>query len=107
MEIITFPAGREISDILANLLPAAEKGMDVLAEDIKGSFLQPTKQWTHKPEFQVEKAILSRTIYTQDDRYVWINDGTNRSGEITGKGGKKLWLPSKWIAKTRPNDLYG
>lgn len=109
MEIIVFETGTSISDILAQFLPAVEKGLDIVADNIQSDFLQPTKQWTHKPQFNIIKSTLGREIYTTDNRYVWINDGTgpNRGGEITGKGGKALWLPSKWIAKTRVGDLYG
>lgn len=107
MDIIVFKADTEISEILAKFLPAAEAGMDIVADNIRTDFLQPTKQWVHKPQFNIVKSPLFREISTIDDRYVWINDGTNRSGEITARGNKKLWLPSKWSPKTRPNDLYG
>lgn len=82
-----------------------EEGLDDVATQVRNDFLRPTKQWDHKPQFEIESKPKERTIFTTDENYIRINNGTNRSGYTEGK--PRLWLPSHFVPKTRSGDLYG
>lgn len=94
---------------MRDIQQAIEKGLDLAAEQAKALLLKPTEGWSDKPNFIIEKSAGRRSVYTQHNYYVWVNNGTNRQGRRTVAKGRALHLPSKWEPKTRPNDLepYG
>lgn len=86
---------------------AVEDALDKTAQLILQDFFRPTKSWEHTPLFEVESAKETRTIFTTDPIYVWLNFGTKRSGTVTPVNKKALHLPASFIPATRPNDLFG
>ncbi len=91
---------------------------------IKKDFLEPAKNWGNKPSFKVEvhvsraKPRQTVDIYTTDNPYVWVNNGTGGArkgtgetyeiwaGIYTGKSDKKaLAFPSAFTPKTTPGSL--
>jgi len=65
--------------------------------------------WSHKPKFVFETPILATTlsgirgaVYTTDQIYVWLNDGTRKNYKIPKQGPGLLAFPSGYTAKTSP-----
>jgi len=81
-------------DALKNAQDEAELGV---IEDYK----KTTKTWNHKPNFLSVRAKSTITIFTNDEIYEYVSEGT-KAHLIFPKNAKALRFSSKFRAKTRP-----
>lgn len=85
-----------------------------IGKEIKDDFELTTASWTHKPAFEVVRAIASVggtvevMVATDDEVYTYVDKGT-RPHIIRAKNGKRLafqWAgPGSYRAKTAPGVL--
>jgi hypothetical protein len=78
---------------------------------LRSDYAKTTQTWTHKVDFTQEVTLTGPgpilTVYTEDEIYGYVNDGTKPhpifAGIYTGKSGAKaLAFPGTFTAKTIP-----
>lgn len=89
---------------VAELGTAVENAFTMAAKDVKVDFQVTTKTWEHQPEFTIEKLPEGRAVYTTDQVYAWVNDGT-KPHLIMAKDAPVLAFPEKFGPKTRPGAI--
>ena len=112
------PARLRDKDMRLTLLNAMRKA----ATPIKKDLAKPTSNWHHKVKFDVLVSLTGSGpvvyVYTEDQIYQWINEGTGDKGDksgpgypifagyYTGKSDKKvLAFPSMSTPKTKPGSM--
>lgn len=98
---------------LGKMLDVMQKTADVFEDDFKAT----TKTWKKKPPFEKKVTRKSDSLEaetsTDNEVYVWVNDGTGKrgggseydiwAGFYTGKSDKKaLFFSSDFVPKTKP-----
>lgn len=58
------------------LQAAIQAALDASANEIRLEFEKTVESWNEKPEFKVETAQNVRQIYTVNEIYTYVNDGT-------------------------------
>lgn len=71
---------------------------------LRSELLQPTANWKNKPQFQIRLFENGVLVYTEDEHYVWTNNGTNPH-QITARNVPRLAFQKNWRASTSPRSL--
>lgn len=83
---------------------AVERGLDLLAEQVKADYEKTTATWKQRPAFDVQKEPNERLIGTDDQTYAWVNDGT-AAHFISPRTKRALRFASNVTPKTIPLSL--
>ena len=60
----------------ARMAEGIQNALDTTAEQIRTDFLTTVQTWNHNPEFKIDRGVWDRRIYTVDEIYAWVNNGT-------------------------------
>ena len=92
--------------IFKRMVGASERTADLADKE----FAKTYKTWDHKPKFEKKVKSASQgiewAVWTIDQIYAWLNDGTRGPYPIPKKGPGLLVFPSGYKAKTVPNLVY-
>lgn len=86
---------------VSKLSRAIDNTLDSAAKAVQVDFEVTTQTWTNKPDFVIDEAPGKRTVYTADEIYHYVNDGT-RPHIIAAKNKKMLAFGVPHGAKTTP-----
>lgn len=86
------------------LLQAVNLALDESAKEVKGEFETTIESWNEKPSFTIESAQMTRQIYTVNQIYDWVNNGTEPH-EILPVRAQALRFYTGGIAKTAIGSL--
>ncbi len=78
MRIVTIGLDQLEQGILpfSSVLHSVEAGLDLAANQVKEKMLEPTSTFSIRPVVEIEKAPLKREIFTTDQKYIWLDQGT-------------------------------
>lgn len=89
----------------ARIRARVKKAMQEMGPEIQEDFEKTTATWEHEPKFHIKLTDfsdgLSLEVYTQDQIYAWVNDGT-RPYRIYPKNAWMLVFPGTFRPKTTP-----
>lgn len=80
-----------------------EAELDKAAKEIKDDFDKAASTWGHKPGFTITRSTWQREITTDDQVFVYVNEGT-RPHTILPQGAR-LAFPGSFVPKTMPGVL--
>lgn len=95
------PKRRPLFDVRA-VTRAVEEQLDETAQAVRSDFLATVATWSGKggkPRFGVKKTRFNRVIYTESQKYAYVNDGT-RPHVIAPKSKAVLVFKASYQAKT-------
>ena len=105
MKAIT-PPPFKADAIYKRMLGAAKRAADLADKE----FAKTYKTWTHKPTFikavASSAAGISWIVATDNQIYIWLNDGTKGPYPIPKGRSGHLTFPSGYKAKTTPGTLF-
>lgn len=84
---------------------ARSKALDKVAKWVKEQQQKTVASWKDKPEFSIsENGEAERIIGTDDDKYLWADEGTEAHdiGPIVPVNKKAITIRGKGTPKTRP-----
>lgn len=89
------------------LMRTLENSLDACAAGARVDFQATVETWDKKPEFKIGKKPLERTVYTENEIYAYVNDGT-RPHTIQPKNpdGALVFFKDGFKPKTRVKGLY-
>ncbi len=79
-----------------------------LAEKAKSEFEKSTQDWTNKPKFQIRGSWTEANIYTTDEVYGYVNNGTNAHYVTTPTVavGGAMQFKTGYIPKTQVGNIH-
>lgn len=86
---------------MAQLDKHLQKAFDEIAAEVLADFERITESWTHQPPFTVEVGPDAIRIFTDDEIFAWVNDGT-APHVITAVNARNLAFAQNKIPKTIP-----
>lgn len=89
------------------LIRVIENSLDMAATAIQTDFQVTTQTWTNRPSFRIYRHghDLTRLIYTEDEIYSYVNDGT-RPHPITARNAPALaFFAEGFRSKTVPKSI--
>ena len=99
----------------AAMAQAITAGMQEVGKEMKKEFEKTTRTWKNKPDFEIIEAITPNLgkvevgVFTDDEIYGYVNDGTEPHIIAPKKAGGKLafkWAgPGSYKAKTSPRTI--
>lgn len=102
MEVIVYNAPLKLMrESWQVVLKTVDGELDSMADQAERILLNPTKDWKKKPTFSRSRSTFQRSVYTYDKPYVWVSQGTHRSGWTSSPNGM-MWLPTDYDPKTVP-----
>lgn len=95
------PRKKPLFDVRA-ITRAVEEQLDETAQAVREDFLTTVATWSGKggkPRFGIKKSRANRVIYTESQKYAWVNEGT-RPHVIAPKNKTVLVFQARYQAKT-------
>lgn len=88
---------------------AIKRRADNVSKTMESDFLSGVKDWKHKVNFNVEVTLhgsgVSISIYTNDEVYKFVHDGTKAHEIVAKTPGGKLRFQGTYTAKTIPGTI--